>query len=148
MLRELKDLVALCDASILYQPLKGEVDYHNRAFPFDIPLNILTLPNHKDSDPFAWAAKCTTKFKDTKPFILIPGTRFDIRGTRHGKGGGWYDRFLAKVPTEWLRIGVANKSQMSETELLRQEWDQLVDWIIVCDSFNLTKVNKASKMWG
>lgn len=148
MFQKLKNLVSRCDASILYQPLKGEVDYHNRAFPFDIPLNILTLPNHKDSDPFAWAAKCTSKFKDAKPFILIPGTRFDIRGTRHGKGGGWYDRFLSKVPAGWLRIGIADKSQVSEIKLLRQEWDQSVDWIIVCDNSKLTKIYKTVKIRG
>lgn len=140
-LLELQELVSQCRASILYKPFKGEIDYNARSFPLDIHENNLTLPDNKDGDPFEWAAKCITRFKNTRPYILIPGAKFDMYGTRHGKGGGWYDRFLSKVPSAWLRIGVIDKSQMSATQLLKQERDEPVNWIIVCDN-KLYEVHK------
>lgn len=56
-----------------------------------------------------------------------------MHGTRRGKGGGWYDRFLSQIPPHWLRIGVADKSQISGTKLLGQEWDESVQWLAVRD---------------
>ena len=140
-LQELQKLVSQCEASILYKPLKDEINYSGYSFPLKIHANNLTLPNDKNSKPFEWAAKCINKFRDTKPYILIPGTRFDRHGTRLGKGGGWYDRFLSEVPSQWLRIGIVEKSQMSDTQLIRQEWDEPVNWIMVSDN-NLWEVYK------
>lgn len=135
-LQELQKLVSQCEASILYKPLKDEINYDDRSFPLEVHKNNLILPYNKNSKPFEWATKCITKFRDAKPYILIPGTRFDIHGTRHGKGGGWYDRFLSKIPSQWLRIGVVDKSQMSNTQLLKQGWDEPVDWIIAHDGYS------------
>lgn len=139
--QELQRLASQCGASILYKPLRNEVDYNNSPFPLEIQINNLTLPNNKDGNPFEWAAKCIAKFKNTKPYILIPGTQFDKYGTRYGKGVGWYDRFLSKVPGTWLRIGIAHKSQISNTQLVRQGWDEPVDWIIVHNN-NLWEIYK------
>lgn len=132
-LRELQKLVSRCEASILYKPLKGEIDYSNHSFPLKIHANNLTLTNNKGSDPFEWVSKCIAKFKNTKLYILIPGTRFDIHGTRHGKGGGWYDRFLSEIPSTWLRIGITKTSLISPQSLKRQTWDKPVDWLISYD---------------
>lgn len=122
-----------CKASILYKPLSDEIDYHNPSFPIEIYADNLILPNNKVADPSVWAVNCIAKFQSINTYILVPGTKFDIHGTRYGKGGGWYDRFLSKIPSEWLRIGVADKSQMSETQLPKQKWDEPVDWIVVCN---------------
>ncbi|HRH24699.1 MAG TPA: 5-formyltetrahydrofolate cyclo-ligase, partial [Candidatus Paceibacterota bacterium] len=46
-------------------------------------------------------------------------------------GGGWYDRFLTKVPRSWLRVGFCYEHQFSSTPLLRQSWDQEMDAVIV-----------------
>ena len=43
--------------------------------------------------------------------VLIPAVAFDRRGYRIGYGGGYYDRFLPKVPRS-LRIGVAFSRQI------------------------------------
>lgn len=131
MIQELQELLTNSEASILYEPLEGEVDYNDLSFPLRIPTNNVVLPQTKDSDPFSWATTCCTRFKNTKPYILIPGTTFDTRGTRHGKGGGWYDRFLSSVPQTWLKIGIAYDSQISFSPLKREPWDVPVDYVLV-----------------
>jgi len=42
--------------------------------------------------------------------ILVPGRAFDLKGGRLGRGGGHYDRFLAKFPST-VRVGVAFREQ-------------------------------------
>ena len=60
--------------------------------------------------------------------ILLPGSVFDERGGRFGYGGGYYDRFLAKVPTA-ARIGLAFELQIIEKAPL-QEHDELLDLVV------------------
>lgn len=124
------------NASVLYEPFNGEVDYKNESFPFIIHKNKILLPNDKESNPIYWADKCKKEFKNLNPYILIPGTKFDLYGTRHGRGGGWYDRFLSELNKDWLRVGVAYKSQISKDKLTREEWDQPVDWVVVKNSLS------------
>jgi 5-formyltetrahydrofolate cyclo-ligase len=131
-LQELQRLVSQRTASILYKPTKTEVDYNNPSFPLEVHANNLLIPNTRDSDPFEWVINCITKFKNAKVCILIPGTEFDLYGTRHGKGAGWYDRFLSKT-SAWLRIGIIDKSKISHSKMLRQKWDEPVDWVITYD---------------
>jgi 5-formyltetrahydrofolate cyclo-ligase len=38
--------------------------------------------------------------------ILVPGIAFDRRGFRLGRGGGWYDRLLSRLPGGALRVGI------------------------------------------
>ncbi len=134
-LQELQRLVLRCETAILYKPLISEADYNDHTFPLGIPANNFVLPNDKNSYPYIWATNCIAKFQNTDTFILIPGTRFDIHGTRRGKGAGWYDRFLSKVPPTWLRVGVTDKSRISYIKLSRQWWDEPVDWIVAYDGF-------------
>ncbi len=60
--------------------------------------------------------------------ILLPGSVFDKRGGRFGYGGGYYDRFLAKVPAA-ARIGLAFDLQIVEKAPLH-EHDELLDFIV------------------
>lgn len=60
--------------------------------------------------------------------ILLPGSVFDERGGRFGYGGGYYDRFLAKVPTA-ARIGLAYDLQIVEKAPL-QEHDEILDMVV------------------
>lgn len=131
--QELEKIVLKCTASVLYVPAKNEVDYNESSFPLKIPSDSIVIPKDRHSDPFEWAENSMATFKNAEVFILIPGTRFDIHGTRHGKGGGWYDRFLSKVPSKWLKIGVIDAPQMSPTKLIREKWDEPVDWVLVRD---------------
>lgn len=60
--------------------------------------------------------------------ILLPGSVFDERGGRFGYGGGYYDRFLAKVPTA-ARIGLAFDLQIIEKAPL-QAHDEILDMVV------------------
>lgn len=39
--------------------------------------------------------------------VVVPGLAFDKGGNRLGRGAGYYDRFLAKLPGRTLKVGLA-----------------------------------------
>ena len=44
--------------------------------------------------------------------VLIPGVAFTAEGSRLGRGGGFYDRFLRSLPKSTLRVGVCFATQI------------------------------------
>lgn len=60
--------------------------------------------------------------------IILPGSVFDERGGRFGYGGGFYDRFLEKIPRA-IRIGLAFELQIVEKAPIK-EHDELLDYIV------------------
>ena len=121
------------EASVIgYTPIGNEPDYR-ALLPRLLGSQDLLLPPTADYEPFYCADLCERHFERTPVSLFIPGTRFDLRGTRHGRGGGWYDRFLASVPKDWIRVGVMKLSQIAAVPLTRNEWDQPVDWLLAFD---------------
>jgi 5-formyltetrahydrofolate cyclo-ligase len=121
-----------CEAAIIYAPLSDEPDPLSLGIP--LPTLRKTVSPLRDTNPFALAAEYAKEFAGKRVCILIPGRAFDSSGTRHGRGGGWYDRFLSAVPREWLRIGVCREKDFSETRLDRQAHDEPVDLIVIAAS--------------
>ncbi len=60
--------------------------------------------------------------------ILVPGLGFSRRGSRLGRGKGFYDRYLKSVPSA-LRIGVGFHEQLIES-IPEDTWDETIDAIL------------------
>ena len=115
---------------ITYQPLRTEVAFSSiNALP--LGARLYEIPPRASLDPVSVAKEVQVAFQDQSVAILIPGRCFDTTGTRHGQGGGWYDRFLSHVPREWLRIGFCYDDQLSDRPLVRKSWDQAMDYVVV-----------------
>lgn len=61
--------------------------------------------------------------------IIVPGLAFTKRGQRLGRGGGYYDRYLASLPPATVKIGVCFALQIVET-LPIEHHDQKMDVVI------------------
>lgn len=133
--RLLSTLLSSYQVFITYVPLRGEVDF---STPVPLPKGTVayTIPPRASLNPVEEATRITSMIGITSTAILIPGRRFDASGTRHGQGGGWYDRFLAQVPRDWLRIGFCFEDQVSPTPLKRESWDQAMDYVVVVNREN------------
>jgi hypothetical protein len=125
----LRTELAQCRQIIGYTVLADEVDPASLLPPQAVDL--VRISADKTSDPFAWAARYASAYGDGRAAILVPGRLFDAHGTRHGRGGGWYDRFLSATPSRWLRIGITAPSQFSTSPLARQPCDMPMDWVAV-----------------
>lgn len=124
-MQELATLLEGVACVIAYDPLRTEV-----------PLTFLTetayvIPARPSLNPEEEAERVLEFVGNESAAILVPGRQFDSTGTRHGQGGGWYDRFLTHIPRSWKRIGVCFDDQFSQTPLIRQAWDQPVDYVYV-----------------
>lgn len=64
--------------------------------------------------------------------IVLPGVAFDGRGGRLGRGGGYYDRFLADSRVRALRIGACFCEQFVP-EVPMEEHDGTVDRVVTAD---------------
>lgn len=135
-MEELQALLSRYDSCISFSPLPGEASPEE----FEKKGNTIRVPASKEADPFLAAEKARSS-NGQKTYLLIPGTRFDAEGTRHGRGGGWYDRFLSQAPEEWLRIGICTESQFFEKPLAKNPWDEPMDYVAIRgkDSWMLKK---------
>ncbi|MEK7602578.1 MAG: 5-formyltetrahydrofolate cyclo-ligase [Patescibacteria group bacterium] len=128
----ISSLLSSADRVITYEPLRSEVAI-NELLGKSALAEALVIPPRPSLDPVSEAKRMVTAIGSSSTVICIPGRLFDGSGTRHGQGGGWYDRFLAEVPREWLRIGFCFTHQFSTTPLKRESWDQAMDYVVVVD---------------
>lgn len=68
--------------------------------------------------------------------VVVPGLGFTARGERMGRGGGWYDRFLARRRADCVAIGVCFSEQLVG-ELPVEDHDVPVD-VVVTDQGRAT----------
>ena len=74
-------------------------------------------------------AICATVPVEQVNFALIPGLGFDATGLRLGRGGGYYDRLLARPEFAAFRCGVAFECQRVPA-LPADDWDQRVAAVV------------------
>jgi 5,10-methenyltetrahydrofolate synthetase len=127
--KEVERLLASFQTLITYVPLRTEVPFTEHILLHKAPQ--YAVPPRAALDPIQEATKVKNFVATITTALLIPGRAFDASGTRHGQGGGWYDRFLTYVPREWVRIGFCFDDQFSSTPLPRQSWDQVMDYVVV-----------------
>lgn len=124
----------LRQASVVgYSPMQDEPDYEAFLYANGFPSSDYLIPASKEILPQEIAHTLREKYASKSVVIFMPGRRFDTAGTRHGRGHGWYDRLLAEVPLEWLRVGVLSHELLSAEPLKREVWDQPVDVLLVAD---------------
>jgi 5-formyltetrahydrofolate cyclo-ligase len=61
--------------------------------------------------------------------VVVPGVAFDRKGRRLGHGYGYYDRFLATLPDEAVRVGIAFLHQVVP-EVPVDAWDVPVHTLV------------------
>ena len=142
---KIEELLAPYGAFITYVPLRTEVPFRDYVHIPETSVAFEIAPR-ASLDPAEEARKVIAAIGDRKAAILIPGRSFDASGTRHGQGGGWYDRFLALVPRTWLRIGFCYERQFSTTPLVRESWDQEMDAVCVVRPQGLTVITPSASM--
>lgn len=95
------DLAAVRDARhlLVYSAIRGEPDTAPLAAWASAVGKIVALPED-EVDP------------EWPDVVVVPGVAFTSAGDRLGQGGGWYDRYLARVRPECVTIGVAFAEQI------------------------------------
>lgn len=126
-----ENLLRTCNVCISYTPHDDEPNpilcpYIPRAQFFEY------VPDNPHTSPIDYAHTLIKKYSSIIfATILIPGRAFDVTGTRHGRGYGWYDRFLSHVPRHWIRIGITSSNRFHREKILRKPHDEPVDFIII-----------------
>ena len=67
-------------------------------------------------------------------WILVPGLAFTSDGWRLGRGGGFYDRYLASLPPGAMKLGVCFQCQLVASIPLEAH-DQRLDAIVTENGF-------------
>ncbi len=130
-LQTLVDECARHSVWILYTPLPGEVDIQKSPLGQSMPSDVFFLPNRHYGAPEVTAQALVQTYAGKTGSVFIPGTLFDEKGNRKGRGGGWYDRFLPQLPKDWVRVGCLPEKLLSPTPLIPESWDQPMDWLLI-----------------
>lgn len=73
--------------------------------------------------------KCPAFDPREAEIIFVPGLAFTAEGLRLGRGRGFYDRLLAALPADILRVGVCFSEQIV-AELPSEPHDEEVDVVL------------------
>lgn len=74
-------------------------------------------------------ADCAEVPHDQIDVVLVPLLISDVHGNRIGYGGGYYDRFLAKLPTKTKFVGI-NFFEPVTDSIPKEDFDMPLDYLI------------------
>ena len=143
---------ALAGSVMLYNPIPAEVDCVHLALTAWQREKVVLLPKVTWEQRHMIAVQCFSLADEMVPsrygiqepaagqpwpledidFIVVPALAFDRKGNRLGRGGGFYDRFLAQPRRRAVACGVAFSRQVVD-ELPVQANDCPVE-ILVTDT--------------
>lgn len=129
---------------LLYHSLPDEVDTHDFIREWsdkkqillpvvvgdDLELRIYTGPEDLNTGSYGIEEPTGELFTDytSIDFIAVPGVAFDRNGNRLGRGKGYYDRLLPRIPSAY-KAGICFPFQIVE-EVPAEPFDIRMDEII------------------
>lgn len=91
----------------------------------NIDLSKLELNNYGILEP---PKGLKEEFPGINSLMLIPGVSFTKEGSRLGRGGGYYDKYLSKHKST-TKIGITFSIQIKE-HIELEPWDVIMDMVI------------------
>ncbi len=98
----------------------GEILPMRLREPSGLVLGTYHIPEPADGEPIA--------LKELQ-FVLVPGRAFDDKGNRLGRGRGYYDRFLSRLPAGTVKCGAGYDCQLLD-EVPTKAGDVPVDLVV------------------
>lgn len=104
------------------------VNWHDHSL---IPVELASLDVEMESDRYGLRHPVRGEHVPlgSIEMIVVPGVGFDERGSRLGRGGGFYDRFLNSNGCTWTTCGLAFEEQVSP-QVPVEEHDMGVDMLV------------------
>ena len=132
---------------LLYHSLPDEVDTHSFIRKWsakkqillpvvtgdDLELRVYTGPGDLATGAYGIEEPTGALFTDYDAidFIVVPGVAFDRNGNRLGRGKGYYDRLLPRIPSAY-KAGICFPFQIVE-EVPAEMFDIRMDKVITCE---------------
>ena len=149
IMAQLEQMSAFREAQVvlLYYPVHNEVDLRPLLTKYEGRKTFLLPVTHRrsmevrpyDGEDMMRKGRLgvpepqTETYKGSIDLIIVPGVVFDQHCHRIGRGGGYYDKFLAKHLTT-TKIGVCYSFQMKKHSIPHLWKDQKVDRVITPQS--------------
>ncbi len=145
IVRHIEQMHAFQDAKtvLLYYPIHNEVDLRPLLEKYKDEKTMLLPVTHRhymEACPYT-GEEClhrghvgvsepkTPPYRGKIDLILVPGVAFDTDCHRIGRGGGYYDKFLAKQKKA-LTVGVCYEFQLRSNRLPQTFHDKRLDRVI------------------
>lgn len=103
--------------------------------PDEGPLTVHELGGQLEQHPLGFpqpAASAPHVDPERIDIVLVPGLAFDLFGHRLGRGMGYYDELLSRIPAQAVRIGVV-PSDLVADRLPTEDHDRGVHWLAAED---------------
>ena len=145
IIEQLEQMAAFREAQVvlLYYPIHNEVDLRPLLTKYEGQKTFLLPVTHRhsmevrpyDGDDMMQKGRLgvpepqTKTYKGAIDLIMVPGVVFDQHRHRIGRGGGYYDKFLAKHPNT-KKFGVCYSFQLKKHDIPHLPSDHKVTRVI------------------